>query len=139
VRAALDGLPVVLTHNPDWNAGQSQSVVAGVSALPKAAGAAIFLLADQPQVPIGLIWGLVEHHAQSLSPVIAPLVDGRRSNPVLFDRVTFPDLSGLTGDVGGRVLFSRYPVSWLPWFDARVALDVDTAGDYASLLEYDEI
>jgi len=139
VRTALEGLPIVLTHNPDWNAGQSHSVIAGLSALPKGAGAAVFLLADQPHVPVGLIRGLVEQHTQSLAPVIAPLVDGRRSNPVLFDRVTFPDLFDITGDVGGRALFSRYPVSWLPWFDARVALDVDTAGDYASLLEYDEI
>jgi hypothetical protein len=30
-------------------------------------------------------------------------------------------------------LFSRYPVSWLPWNDASVLFDVDTLEDYQSL------
>jgi CTP:molybdopterin cytidylyltransferase MocA len=54
---------------------------------------------------------------------------------VLFDRRTFPDLLSLTGDVGGRALFGQYPVCWLPWNDASVLFDVDTAEDYQALLD----
>ena len=135
VQAVLANLPVDLIYNPDWMSGQSTSLAAGLRGLPNDAGAAIFLLADQPQAPATLARSLVERHTETLAPIIVPLVDGQRGNPVLFDRQTFPDLLGLQGDTGGRALFSRYPVAWLPWHDARLLLDIDTPEDYQSLLE----
>jgi molybdenum cofactor cytidylyltransferase len=65
------------------------------------------------------------------------MVDGRRANPVLFDRRTFEDLRKLEGDTGGRPLFARYQAEWLPWHDPSVMLDVDTEQDYQHLLELD--
>ncbi|MBA4380577.1 MAG: putative selenium-dependent hydroxylase accessory protein YqeC [Anaerolinea sp.] len=98
-------------------------------------GAAIFLLADQPQVTPTVLRALVERHAQDLAPILAPLVQGQRANPVLFDRVTFPDLLALSGDVGGRAIFSKHPVTYLPWLDASLLLDIDTPDDYQKLGE----
>lgn len=135
VEAALQGLPVSIAHNPEWQAGQSGSVVTAVQALPPETGAAVFLLADQPHLPVQLIASLVEAHAGSLSPLVAPLVQGQRANPVLFDRLTFPELLGLRGDQGGRALFSRYPARWVPWHDPAILQDIDTPEDYQRLLE----
>ena len=135
VRRALEGLPVIVVDNPDWAAGQSSSIRAGVEALPGETGAAIFLLSDQPQAPERLLSTLVETHRQSLSPVVAPRAGGRRTNPVLFDRQTFADLLGLTGDVGGRALFSKYRITWVEWLDDRLAMDIDTPEDYRRLFE----
>lgn len=135
VQAALAGLPVQVVHNPDWQQGQASSVRCGVGALPAGCGAAIFLLADQPQTTVSLLRALQELHAASLAPVIAPLVQGERANPVLFDRDVFPALAELQGDTGGRALFGRYPPLWLPWLDARQILDVDSAEDYQRLLD----
>jgi molybdenum cofactor cytidylyltransferase len=135
LQAACAGLGVELVHNPDWESGQSASVKAGLRQLPSEAGAVVFLLADQPQAPSGLVRLLVETHAAGLPPIVAPLVDGRRANPVLFDRLTFPDLMALHGDVGGRALFSKYPIAWVPWHDPSVLLDIDTPQDYQRLLE----
>jgi molybdenum cofactor cytidylyltransferase len=135
VEQALRDLPVHFVHNPTWEAGQSGSVIVGVQALPPETGAAAFLLADQPQTPAQLIASLVEAHAETLSPLVAPLVQGHRANPVLFDRATFPDLIALSGDQGGRALFSRYPVRWVPWHDPAVLQDIDTPEDYQRLLE----
>ncbi|MBM3144853.1 MAG: putative selenium-dependent hydroxylase accessory protein YqeC [Chloroflexi bacterium] len=134
VRAALHDLPVVLVHNPDWAVGQSASVRAGLRAVPSQSGGAIFLLADQPQVPEALIRSLVEVHARGGAPIVAPLVQGQRANPVLFDRATFGDFEQLVGDVGGRELFSKYPVKWAPWRDDLPVLDIDTPEDYQRLL-----
>jgi molybdenum cofactor cytidylyltransferase len=133
LRAAVADLPVRLVHNPGWEAGQSTSVRSGLQALPDAIGSAVFLLADQPQVPIELVKALKDRHAQSLSPIVAPLIDDRRGNPVLFDRVTFADLLAVTGDVGGRAVFARYPIAYVPWHDAGLLLDVDTPEDYQRL------
>ena len=63
------------------------------------------------------------------------MVDGQRANPVLFDQVTFKDLSALSGEVGGRKLFSKYGVEWIPWHDPAALLDVDTPEDYTRLQE----
>ena len=135
VEAAVGGLPVQVVNNPEWQAGQSSSVKCGLGVLPAETGAAIFLLADQPQTPAGLVASLVEAHAATLSPLVAPLVQGQRANPVLFDRVTFTELLSLSGDQGGRAMFARYPVHWVPWHDPGVLEDIDTPEDFQRLLD----
>jgi molybdenum cofactor cytidylyltransferase len=135
IRKALHGLPVRIVHNPIWQEGQSTSVKAGLSALPENCGACIFLLADQPRVTVALARALVELHASTLSPLVAPQVAGRRANPVLFDRMTFSELKELTGDQGGRALFSHFPATWVPWHDVGLTLDIDTPDDFQKLLD----
>jgi molybdenum cofactor cytidylyltransferase len=132
--AALQGLDVQVVRNEHWQAGQSSSVKAGLAALPPRIGAALFLVVDQPQLPIALIDALRAEHAATLAPIVAPLVDGHRSNPVLFDRSTFADFASLEGDVGGRAIFSKHQVTWLPWLDPSISIDVDTPEDYDRLL-----
>ncbi|HTP08555.1 MAG TPA: selenium cofactor biosynthesis protein YqeC [Anaerolineae bacterium] len=135
IRAAVSDLRVTVIHNPAWEAGQSTSVKCGLRSLPNTIGSAVFLLADQPHIPIELVKALRDQHAQTLSPIVAPLIDERRGNPVLFDRVTFSDLQSLTGDVGGRAVFAKHPIAYVPWHDASLLLDVDTPEDYRRLLE----
>ncbi len=134
IRRELADLEIVLVCNPDWEEGQSTSVRVGLQALGEDVGGAAFLLGDQPQIPPRLAQSLIEAHAVSLAPIIAPLVIGQRGNPVLFDRCTFDDLMTLRGDVGGRSLFSKYPTEWVLWHDPSVLLDIDTPEDYARLL-----
>jgi molybdenum cofactor cytidylyltransferase len=134
VASAVSDVVVRIANNRDWQTGQGSSIRTGVRALPAESGAAFFLLADQPQIPSTLIKALLAEHARTLAPIVAPLVEGRRGNPVCFDRVTFPELLALTGDTGGRALFSHYPVTWLPWHDASVLMDVDTEEDYQRLV-----
>ncbi len=151
VEAVVNDLPVTITRNTNWQNGQSSSIKIGLQAVSspsfqglthqflemgvsrKEVGAAIFLLADQPQVTSTIINALTEKHAQTLASVVAPLVADHRANPVLFDRVTFPDLLALTGDVGGRAIFSKHPVSFLPWQDESLLLDIDTPEDLKRL------
>ena len=97
-------------------------------------GAAVFLLVDQPQVTKSVLKALVEKHAEGLFPVVAPMVIDQRANPVLFDRVTFPDLMDLEGDVGGRAILHKHRVEYLPWHDDRLLLDVDTPEQYQRLI-----
>lgn len=137
VKNVLAGQQVDLVDNPDWRLGQSSSLQVGLKKLPPNTGAVVFLLADMPHVTGPLIQALMEKHALTLSPVIAPLVDGQRGNPVLFDRKTFAELRKITGDSGGRVLFSKYPVTWVEWHDSTVLNDVDTEEDYQRLLSED--
>jgi molybdenum cofactor cytidylyltransferase len=71
-----------------------------------------------------------------MQTILAPLVlEERRANPVLFDRDTFPDLLQLKGDVGGRAIFDKHRVEYLPWHDDILLLDVDNPQDYDRLKE----
>ena len=134
VENAVRGLDVKIVRNAAWQSGQASSIVAGVASLPENIGGCLFLLADQPQVGTEIIHALTESHARNLSPVIAPLVmEERRANPVLFDRVTFADLLQLKGDVGGRAIFHKYKVDYLPWHNETLLLDIDTPEDYERL------
>ncbi len=134
VEQSVGDLPLMICHNPDWEKGQSSSLQAGLRSLKAGIGGVIFLLADQPFVTQAVIEALVDSHAEDLSPIIAPHVQSRRANPVLFDQVTFKDLSTISGDVGGRILFSKFPVTSLPWNDPRLLTDVDHPDDYGRLI-----
>jgi molybdenum cofactor cytidylyltransferase len=140
VENVVKDLDVKIIRNEEWQSGQSSSIKAGVKSLPENAGAGIFLLADQPQIGTDVIRALVESHAQGLHPILAPLVlEERRANPVLFDRVTFSDLMNLEGDVGGRAIFPKHNVEYLHWHDDRLLLDVDKPEDYQRLINDETI
>jgi molybdenum cofactor cytidylyltransferase len=135
IGSAVMDLDVKLAHNPDWKSGQGSSIKTGILATqPSRVGGAIFLLADQPQVTISILRALMEKHAEELHPIVAPMVMDQRANPVLFDRSTFNDLASIQGDVGGRAIFHKHRVEYLPWHDDRLLLDVDTPEMYQRLI-----
>jgi len=138
VSSAVKDLNVILVKNDEWNNGQGSSIKEGIKKLitspTSTAGGAIFLLADQPQITTSIIRALVEKHAEGLYPIVAPMVIDQRANPVLFDQVAFNDLLGIEGDVGGRAIFHKYQVEYLPWHDDRMLLDVDTPENYERLI-----
>lgn len=130
--ANLAGLPLRIVINRFWSRGQSSSIQAGLRALnPKKP--VIFLLADQPQVTQTLLRSLAEEYQRSNQAIIAPLVQGRRGNPVLFAPSTFEALNRIEGDQGGRAIFTQFPIHWLEWHDENVLVDIDTPEDLKSL------
>jgi molybdenum cofactor cytidylyltransferase len=141
VEAVVMDLNVTIVRNQEWQSGQAGSIRAGLRAIAERGargqvGSAVFLLADQPQVTASVVRALVEHHSTGLYPIVAPLIlMEQRANPVLFDRLTFPDLLGLQGDVGGRGIFSRHRVEYLPWHDDSLLFDVDRPEDYPRMKE----
>lgn len=133
VSEVLRGAPVAVVCNTGWAEGQSSSVRAGVQALPKDVGAAVFLLVDQPLIPSELIKKLLQAHRRSPAPILLPMIDGKAGNPVLFDREVFDSLQELGGDVGGRALFEAYSTRNIPWDEGDSQQDIDTPEDYQRL------
>ncbi len=134
VKQAVDGLPVQVVLNPEYASGQSASVRSGLAAMPSRTAAALFLLADQPLITPEILRDLVQAHRQTAAPACVPVFEGRRGNPVLFDRSLFGELRELTGDAGGRVLLEKYgnAIVSVP-ADRAVLVDIDTPEDYTSL------
>lgn len=131
-QAAVGDRPVQVVINPDWSQGQSSSVKAGLAALPSNLNAVLFLLADQPGITPAVINNLIARHRTTLAPVVWPEYEGRRGNPVLFDRATFPELMRLFGDTGGRPVLRTHAeqAERVPVSDPGILFDIDTPGDY---------
>lgn len=128
IRLVLEDLLVGIIPNPSWDQGQSTSFKIGLDAIRHKADAVVALLSDMPFVDGELVQAIVRRYRRTLAPLVAPMAGGRRANPVLFDAVTFDDLSQIEGDQGGRGLFDQYEASWVDW-DERIRFDVDTAED----------
>ena len=135
IEKVISDLPVRIVDNPEWINGVSSSIRVGISSLRRDVGGVVFLQADQPQTSYVLIEKLVQAHQETLNSIIAPLINGDQGNPVLFDEKVFKDLKMLEGDIGGRALFSQFPVQWLTWQDLNQLFDIDTPDDYKKFLE----
>ncbi|MDR2945851.1 MAG: nucleotidyltransferase family protein [Candidatus Adiutrix sp.] len=139
VREALRGLAVKIVPNPDYAAGQSASLAAALRAVEPGAGAALFLLADQPFITSQIIGDLVQFARNSSATIVAPLCRGRRRNPALFKLPRWRDaLLQAGGDRGGRGLIEAHPeeLALCPFDDAfeRCFLDFDTPAEYERML-----
>lgn len=132
---------VTLVSVAEWAKGQSRSVRAGLAAAENLSNgrlaAALFLLADQPGVTPALLSALVRRHRETLAPVVAPRHQGKRGNPVLFDRRTFVEFDDLDGDSGARRIIQRHEeeIAWVDWPTDEILKDIDTPQDYAAARE----
>jgi molybdenum cofactor cytidylyltransferase len=132
VGAALAGYEVLQVTVEDWEQGQSRSVRTGLAALAAWPAAVLFLLADQPGISPALLSALIRCHRATLAPVVAPRYRGQRGNPVLFDRLTFPEFELLHGDIGARPILQahRDEIAWVDWPTPEILQDIDTPSDY---------
>lgn len=135
VTAALLGLRLTMVHNPHFEQGQSRALVAGVRSLPDTVEAAVIGVADQPFLHPSLIRRLVSTWQETGAPVVAPLYDGERGNPILYTRTLFPELLEVTGDRGGRPVFHRHQEEavLVAAPDPRAGRDIDTVEDLRGL------
>lgn len=130
-RAALGNRPVQVVINEAWTQGQSTSMQAGLTTLPDNIGCAIFMLVDLPGVTPDLINGLILRHRQTLAPLVWPEFEGRRGNPVLFDRRLFAELGEVSGDTGGKPVLLRYQTQAerIAVTDPAILQDIDRVED----------
>ena len=106
IKQALTEHPAPIIEAKDAASGLAASLRAGINGLPPEASAVIIALADMPDVTAADIDALIDgfdpkHGALIVAPT-AP--NGKRGNPVLFDRRYFEPLASLTGDTGAKAL-----------------------------------
>ncbi|NJO81420.1 MAG: molybdenum cofactor cytidylyltransferase [Blastochloris sp.] len=132
VADALHDLPVQVVNNPHYTDGQSTSVKAGIASLPAKVAAVLVVLGDQPFVTATVIDTIITAWRTSQAPIVAPVYQGQRGHPVLFDRSLFPELLAIDGDQGARSLIQQHHsvLQLLPFDDPRPLIDIDTWQDY---------
>ena len=119
--------------NEKWQTGQSSSMKAGLETVNPEAEAVIFLMADQPMVTPEIINKLLLTFYETDKPIVAPLYNGQKGAPVLFNKSMFDDLRMIEGDMGGRDLLNKYPVEYVEIDSPLAGIDVDTPEDYQRL------
>lgn len=135
VTATLDGLPVRIVVNHAYIEGQSTSLVAGLAGAGPESDAIVVLLGDQPGIDPRLIDGVIDARRSGARIAMASYGD-ERGHPVLFGRELFDELSGVTGDQGGREVIRRHrdDIVLVPAATPSAPLDVDTEDAYATVL-----
>jgi molybdenum cofactor cytidylyltransferase len=136
VRAALAGLPVRFVPCPDYADGMSASLRCGLKALPADIDAALILLGDMPRVGTALLRRMIAaFNPTEGRAIIVPAFQGKRGNPVLWDRRFFGEMTALAGDVGARHLIGEHAelVTEIAAENAGIFLDIDTPEAYRTL------
>jgi len=122
----------VVVRNDAWSEGQSSSIRIGLAQLSEEIDGVLILLGDQPQVNPHFCSSIIQKGLEC-GKITIPYVNDRRANPVFFPKHTLKRLGQVTGDQGGRAIFSEFQVEYLPWLDDCMALDIDTPEDYEKL------
>ncbi len=105
--ADLDIMPV---FNPDFEDGMASSIRAGMKALAPDTDAVIILLGDMPMITTADIRRMIDTYRDNPNGlIVAATADGKRGNPVLWDKRFFHDLSSLRGDIGARHIIAENP------------------------------
>lgn len=138
---------ITLIDNADYLQGMSTSMRMGVQVIISNGykkrtfsyhiDSALIMLGDQPMITSQVIDTLLRAYRTTGKRIIAPLYDGKRGSPVLFDMSLFPELMEVTGDEGGRTVLERHPqeVELIEMGDAMTNFDVDTWEAYQQVLE----
>lgn len=129
IKVVLEGREVSYVHNARFADGLSTSLAQGLDAVPADSEAALICLGDMPKVSSGLIDRLISaYNPVEGRAVVVPTRDGKRGNPVLFDRRFFAEMREIAGDVGARHLIGEHEdlVAEIAVDDDAIFLDVDT-------------
>jgi molybdenum cofactor cytidylyltransferase len=142
VEAALDGLPVALAHNPDYQAGEMLSSIKRglrhLSDTPEVT-AALIVLGDQPLIQRRVVNHLVTAFVQGCGEIIAPRyrLNGPRGHPVLIARQWWEAVFALPPGANVRDLLQAHPaaVTHLVFDTDSILRDVDTPEAYRAARE----
>jgi len=118
--------------NPDFAAGMSSSLHAGLRTLGDTVERAVVILGDQPDVTSSLLADLLVAQEVSGLPAAALSFDGLLHPPVVLARQLWGGLMSIEGDIGCRQLIRARPelVAAVPApIAAGHPIDIDTPED----------
>jgi len=137
-RVALGRAKVMLNLNPDT--GQTASLQAALSILPKDAEAFFFMPVDFPLVSAADVDRLVEAFRAERDPekkIFVPSHGMKRGHPILCRRELAAEFLALPDGASAREVMNRVNsrLSYVIYPEAYVLMDMDTPEDYRRCLE----
>lgn len=127
---------VEIAVNPDPARGQLSSLQTGLQALPRHWDGVLYQPIDFPAIRESTMQALIRAFRPGV-PLVIPRYRGERGHPVLLGADVVAELIELPPTAQARDITRRhYPEAlFVDVDDAGVVTDVDTAEDYAALLE----
>jgi molybdenum cofactor cytidylyltransferase len=123
-----------IVWNPDQESDMAQTLRCGLPPLPADVSGILVFVPDYPLVRTDTCRALVAQHLLDPAAILIPTWQGRKGHPVL---VPAAIMHALPNHPTLRQLLASYPdqVSLVVTADEGTILDMDTPGDYQTLLE----
>ena len=137
LRFALDGIPVEIVVNEQWEAGMGASIQTGLRLLEGRGDVtgAILALADQPFVTAEFFARLIAEHVRSGKGIVAASYAGTVGVPAYFSRAAFPHLMALPAGQGCKGVILAQVDDRVLFECPEAELDLDTPEDYRAALQ----
>ncbi|MFD2204653.1 NTP transferase domain-containing protein [Kiloniella antarctica] len=129
VRDCLSELDLEFVHNPDFEDGLSTSLIKGLMAVPADSDAVLICLGDMPSITNKQLNTLINaYDPDNAAAICIPTFEGKRGNPVLWNRDFIPEMMTIKGDSGARHLLGIYAgdVYEVPMSNTAILSDIDT-------------
>ena len=125
--------PRAIVHAARYAEGLSQTLAAGIRAVPADWSAAVVVLGDMPALTATDLAAIAERASDDA--IVVPVHDGKRGNPVAWGRRFFGRLGAIEGDVGGKALLAEFSdaVVEVEASGDGILVDVDTPEALAAL------
>ncbi|WP_299378722.1 molybdopterin-binding/glycosyltransferase family 2 protein [uncultured Kiloniella sp.] len=138
VQETLSQNDVEYVHNPDFTDGLSTSLIKGLMAVPADSDAVLICLGDMPSINGTQLNQLIKaYDPENGAAVCVPTFEGKRGNPVLWNKSFIPEMLNLKGDSGARHLLGNYPedLQEVIMDNTSVLSDIDTPEALSNLRE----
>jgi len=136
IRPTVETLPVHIVENPNWPAGMSTSLRAGLAKLLEltpSIDALIVMLCDQPLLRPEDLAALITAHTHTQKPLTAAVYNNTVGVPALVSKKYFQKLARLPDNAGAKSLFTQHPEDLATVPLPNAALDIDTPADYSQV------
>ena len=136
IRHALQSYECRVVSNPEFEKGQTSSVIAGVNSVKKHANAAMILPGDVAFIKAEQIDKVIDEYNLAPSSIVVASYRSRMGHPILFDHALFDEILRITEEKAGLkevVNRHRSEIRRVEVESREVLLDVDVPNDLRSL------
>lgn len=137
IEKLLKGRDITVIYNPDYELGQSTSLVQGLEGIEQNCTGILCMLGDQPLTRVSTINKLITEFKNREALIVFPQYKQQRGNPVIFSAELKEEMSQVEGDKGARQLLVKYQkyTKAIEVNDDGVITDIDTERDYQKVLQ----
>lgn len=135
IRSALKGQLLTFIDNPHYYEGMTSSIQYGIKASSKESLGLMICLADMPFAETLdfniLIQAFLEFRRTEISPIVIPVFEGKRGNPVIFSKEFRDEILVHKGE-GCKEIVKQYAnfVKEVHMKNDNLFRDIDTPEDY---------
>ncbi|HEY6329032.1 MAG TPA: nucleotidyltransferase family protein, partial [Blastocatellia bacterium] len=108
IRRTLEGQPIQLVHNPDYELGMATSIVRGFRHISRESTAGMIALADQPTIPASVMDQLIIAYRKTDPLILVPTHRERRGHPIIISRQLASEVESMDLSIGLRQVLSAH-------------------------------